>query len=129
MVAMCLSVYSRQHLMPLGNVLYPRRMGYSIGLLYTDAFMAIELNKLDIATICFTHCKASNVSLFYKILIHHKGESMWLSYQKYYINLFSIHCRCRCHRHHHHHHHRRERLDRQLNVEFPLHSSVLYKLF
>ena len=47
--------------MPLENLLYiyPRQMGYSIGLFYTDTFMVIELNK------------ASNVSLFYKILINH----------------------------------------------------------
>ena len=65
--------------MPLENVLYPHQMGYSIGLRYTDTFMGIKLNKLtiDVTIICFTPCTASNVSLFYKILIHHKGKSIW----------------------------------------------------
>ena len=68
MVAMCLSMYTRLHRMPLENVLYTyaRQMGYSIGLLCTDTFLGI-----DVTTICFRSCKASNVCLFYKLLIHH----------------------------------------------------------
>ena len=65
--------------MLLKNVLYPRQMWYSIGLLDIDILMGIQLNKLtiDITTICCTPCKASNVCLFSEILIHHKGKSMW----------------------------------------------------
>ena len=40
------------------NLVYPRQMGYSVGLPYTDTFMGIELNMLttNVATICFTPC-------------------------------------------------------------------------
>ena len=78
MVVMYVSVYSRQHRMSLENAVYPRQVDCSIGLLCTDTFMWIELNKvtIDVATICFTPCKV-NISLFYNILIHRKGMSIW----------------------------------------------------
>ena len=68
LVAMCLSMYSRQHRMPMENLLYPRQIGYFIGLLYTDTFMGIELNKvtIDVAPICFTPSKASKCLCFTK---------------------------------------------------------------
>ena len=104
-----------------GNIIniYPRQMGYSIGLLHADALMGFELNKLtscemniDATTICFTLCKASNVSLFYKILIHHDLVKLPETlYKSFYRN---------CHHRHHHHHNKIERLSRQLNMEFLL---------
>ncbi len=72
MVAMCLSMYTRLHRIPLENLLYTyaRQMGYSFGLLCTDTFLGIELNKfiIDLTIICFRPC---NVSPFYKLLIRH----------------------------------------------------------
>ena len=53
-VTMCLSMYARQHRMPLENLLHPRQMGYYIGLFLSSCNYIVTRNVFAKWTICFS---------------------------------------------------------------------------
>ena len=58
--------------MPLDNLLYPRQMGYSIGMLYTDTFMGIVLNN-----------KAHHRCRYYLLYTLQSGQGIFVLQKKY----------------------------------------------
>ena len=53
-VTMCLSMYARQHRMPLENSLHPHQMGYYLRLMLYNCTYIVTIDVFAKRTICFS---------------------------------------------------------------------------